>query len=159
MPFISKSVWLPIGEAAEWWGMWLCPFLVAGDAVAMPRTLWWCADPWALQLFPEGPAAPCAVAFPLLSSHLLQTLCVQLGSSLFHEEPLPYLVYQPLPWQVQCVTQSRRTSRDSEVRAAVGARGCGGGTGQGLGLGTASDNQAAQSRTLGQGGQICAFPL
>ncbi|CAM9862035.1 unnamed protein product [Bubo scandiacus] len=38
----------------------------------------------------------------------------QLGSSLFHEEPLPYLVYQPLPWQIQCVTQSRRTSRDSE---------------------------------------------
>ncbi|KFZ59969.1 hypothetical protein N321_14209 [Antrostomus carolinensis] len=38
----------------------------------------------------------------------------QLGTSLFHEEPLPYLVYQPLPWQVQCVTQSRRTSRDSE---------------------------------------------
>uniref|UniRef100_A0A672V8S8 Uncharacterized protein n=1 Tax=Strigops habroptila TaxID=2489341 RepID=A0A672V8S8_STRHB len=43
----------------------------------------------------------------------------QLGSSLFHEEPLPYLVYQPLPWQIQCVTQSRRTSRDSEVRAGV----------------------------------------
>ncbi|KAM8989478.1 uncharacterized protein PRD47_016838 isoform 4-T4 [Ara ararauna] len=38
----------------------------------------------------------------------------QLGSSLFHEEPLPYLVYQPLPWQIQCVTQSRRSSRDSE---------------------------------------------
>ncbi|KAM6044933.1 uncharacterized protein LJ206_018773 [Theristicus caerulescens] len=38
----------------------------------------------------------------------------QLGTSLFHEEPLPYLVYQPLPWQIQCVTQSRRTSRDSE---------------------------------------------
>lgn len=34
----------------------------------------------------------------------------QLGTSLFHEEPLPYLVYQPLPWQVQCVTQSRRDS-------------------------------------------------
>ncbi|XP_076214549.1 uncharacterized protein LOC143170288 isoform X1 [Aptenodytes patagonicus] len=39
---------------------------------------------------------------------------VQLGTSLFREEPLPYLVYQPLPWQIQCVTQSRRTSRDSE---------------------------------------------
>ncbi|KFV78847.1 hypothetical protein N308_03411 [Struthio camelus australis] len=38
----------------------------------------------------------------------------QLGTSLFHEEPLPYLVYQPLPWQIQYVTQSRRTSRDSE---------------------------------------------
>uniref|UniRef100_A0A8C3I7A6 Secreted protein n=2 Tax=Emydidae TaxID=8476 RepID=A0A8C3I7A6_CHRPI len=36
----------------------------------------------------------------------------QLGTSLFHEEPLPYLVYQPLPWQVQYVTQSRRASRD-----------------------------------------------
>ncbi|KAJ7304924.1 hypothetical protein JRQ81_010599 [Phrynocephalus forsythii] len=38
----------------------------------------------------------------------------QLGNSLYQEEPLPYLVHQPLPWQVQCVTQSRRTSRDSE---------------------------------------------
>ncbi|KAM6107712.1 uncharacterized protein FYW35_011144 isoform 1-T1 [Pterocles gutturalis] len=38
----------------------------------------------------------------------------QIGSNLFQEEPLPYLVYQPLPWQIQCVTQSRRTSRDSE---------------------------------------------
>ncbi|KFP64539.1 hypothetical protein N322_04681 [Cariama cristata] len=38
----------------------------------------------------------------------------QLGTNLFREEPLPYLVYQPLPWQIQCVTQSRRTSRDSE---------------------------------------------
>ncbi|KFW04678.1 hypothetical protein N327_03563, partial [Fulmarus glacialis] len=38
----------------------------------------------------------------------------QLGTSLFREEPLPYLVYQPLPWQIQCVTQSRRASRDSE---------------------------------------------
>ncbi|KAJ7427412.1 centrosomal protein of 164 kDa [Willisornis vidua] len=38
----------------------------------------------------------------------------QLGTNLFREEPLPYLVYQPLPWQVQCVSQSRRTSRDSE---------------------------------------------
>uniref|UniRef100_A0A8C8S7F9 Secreted protein n=1 Tax=Pelusios castaneus TaxID=367368 RepID=A0A8C8S7F9_9SAUR len=37
----------------------------------------------------------------------------QLGTSLFHEEPLPYVVYQPLPWQVQYVTQSRRASRDS----------------------------------------------
>lgn len=43
---------------------------------------------------------------------------MQLGTSLFREEPLPYLVYQPLPWQIQCVTQSRRTSRDSEVSAA-----------------------------------------
>lgn len=40
--------------------------------------------------------------------------CVQLGTNLFREEPLPYLVYQPLPWQIQCVSQSRRTSRDSE---------------------------------------------
>lgn len=46
-------------------------------------------------------------------------LCAQLGSSLFREEPLPYLVYQPLPWQIQCVTQSRRSSRDSEVRAGI----------------------------------------
>ncbi|KFW85140.1 hypothetical protein N305_04158, partial [Manacus vitellinus] len=38
----------------------------------------------------------------------------QLETSLFREEPLPYLVYQPLPWQIQCVSQSRRTSRDSE---------------------------------------------
>ncbi|CAN8199052.1 unnamed protein product [Coccothraustes coccothraustes] len=38
----------------------------------------------------------------------------QLGTNLFREEPLPYLVYQPLPWQIQCVSQSRRTSRDSE---------------------------------------------
>ncbi|KFU86114.1 hypothetical protein M959_01856 [Chaetura pelagica] len=38
----------------------------------------------------------------------------QFGSRLFHEEPLPYLVYQPLPWQIQCVSQSRRSSRDSE---------------------------------------------
>uniref|UniRef100_A0A8D0GIG6 Secreted protein n=1 Tax=Sphenodon punctatus TaxID=8508 RepID=A0A8D0GIG6_SPHPU len=37
----------------------------------------------------------------------------QLGTSLFREEPLPYLVYQPLPWQVQYVTQNRRASRDS----------------------------------------------
>lgn len=41
---------------------------------------------------------------------------MQLGTNLFREEPLPYLVYQPLPWQIQCVSQSRRTSRDSEVR-------------------------------------------
>lgn len=47
--------------------------------------------------------------------------CVQLGTNLFREEPLPYLVYQPLPWQIQCVSQSRRTSRDSEVRAAGSA--------------------------------------
>lgn len=39
----------------------------------------------------------------------------QMSHGLFHEEPLPYLVHQPLPWQVQYVTQSRRTSRDSEV--------------------------------------------
>ncbi|XP_027737175.1 uncharacterized protein LOC114056298 isoform X2 [Empidonax traillii] len=38
----------------------------------------------------------------------------QLETNLFREEPLPYLVYQPLPWQIQCVSQSRRTSRDSE---------------------------------------------
>ncbi|KAL8173405.1 UNVERIFIED_CONTAM: hypothetical protein K2H54_000528 [Gekko kuhli] len=38
----------------------------------------------------------------------------QFSHGLFHEEPLPYLVHQPLPWQVQYVTQSRRTSRDSE---------------------------------------------
>ncbi|CAI5795511.1 uncharacterized protein LOC144325683 [Podarcis muralis] len=37
----------------------------------------------------------------------------QLGNSLFQEEPLPYLVHQPLPWQVQCVTPGRRASRDS----------------------------------------------
>ncbi|XP_048368658.1 uncharacterized protein LOC125441789 isoform X3 [Sphaerodactylus townsendi] len=38
----------------------------------------------------------------------------QLSRGLFHEEPLPYLVHQPPPWQVQYVTQSRRTSRDGE---------------------------------------------
>ncbi|CAM4688311.1 unnamed protein product [Caretta caretta] len=38
----------------------------------------------------------------------------QLRTSLFHEEPLPYLVYQPLPWQVQYVTQSRRDSGKGE---------------------------------------------
>ncbi|KAF7235390.1 hypothetical protein EYD10_17771 [Varanus komodoensis] len=37
----------------------------------------------------------------------------QLGNSLVQEEPLPYLIHQPLPWQVQYVTQSRRASRDS----------------------------------------------
>lgn len=47
---------------------------------------------------------------------MFNVLCsTQLGHGLFHEEPLPYLVHQPLPWQVQYVTQSRRTSRDSEV--------------------------------------------
>ncbi|XP_048368657.1 uncharacterized protein LOC125441789 isoform X2 [Sphaerodactylus townsendi] len=42
---------------------------------------------------------------------------VQLSRGLFHEEPLPYLVHQPPPWQVQYVTQSRRTSRDGEGTA------------------------------------------
>lgn len=32
-------------------------------------------------------------------------------------------MYQPLPWQIQCVTQSRRTSRDSDVSAALSRRG------------------------------------
>lgn len=51
--------------------------------------------------------------FPVLSP-AANPLSIQLGTSLFQEEPLPYLVYQPLPWQIQCVTQSRRTSRDSD---------------------------------------------
>ncbi|KAK6469117.1 hypothetical protein HHUSO_G32528 [Huso huso] len=38
----------------------------------------------------------------------------QLTAGLFREEPQPYLVYQPLPWQVQCVSQNRRGSRLDE---------------------------------------------
>lgn len=56
----------------------------------------------------------------LLSSPASLLFFVQLGNSLFHEEPLPYLVHQPLPWQVQYVTQSRRASRDSGVCGYLG---------------------------------------
>ncbi|KAJ6653175.1 hypothetical protein lerEdw1_010048 [Lerista edwardsae] len=68
----------------------------------------------------------------LSSPASLFSLFVQLGNSLFHEEPLPYLVHQPLPWQVQYVTQSRRASRDSgkggssrhnSIYSVVGRRG------------------------------------
>ncbi|KAJ1190022.1 hypothetical protein NDU88_006762 [Pleurodeles waltl] len=38
----------------------------------------------------------------------------QLGTRLFQEERLPYVAYQPHPWQLQYVTPSRRASRDSE---------------------------------------------
>lgn len=37
----------------------------------------------------------------------------ELGRRLSPEEPPPYLVHQPLPWQLHSVTQSRRSSRDS----------------------------------------------
>ncbi|XP_069470569.1 uncharacterized protein [Ambystoma mexicanum] len=37
----------------------------------------------------------------------------QLSSTLFQEERLPYLAYQPHPWQVQYVTHSRRASKES----------------------------------------------
>ena len=70
-------------------------------------------------------AKPCGLLllrFPSVLSPAANPFRVQLGTSLFREEPLPYLVYQPLPWQIQCVTQSRRSSRDSEVRAG-GAEG------------------------------------
>uniref|UniRef100_A0A8C4SN85 Secreted protein n=1 Tax=Erpetoichthys calabaricus TaxID=27687 RepID=A0A8C4SN85_ERPCA len=39
----------------------------------------------------------------------------QLGTGLLREEPVPYLVYQPLPWQIQYVSQNRRGSRVDEV--------------------------------------------
>ncbi|KAM4650589.1 uncharacterized protein O3C94_013307 [Discoglossus pictus] len=42
----------------------------------------------------------------------------KLGSSIFREEQSPYLVYQPLPWHVQYVTQNRRASRDQERRGS-----------------------------------------
>ncbi|KAM4704468.1 uncharacterized protein WCC33_012880 [Rhinophrynus dorsalis] len=42
----------------------------------------------------------------------------KLGSSLFREEQAPYLMYQPLPWHVQYVTQNRRASRDQERRGS-----------------------------------------
>ncbi|KAM5132147.1 uncharacterized protein ACMZJ9_018913 [Mantella aurantiaca] len=42
----------------------------------------------------------------------------RLGSAIFREEQAPYLMYQPLPWHVQYVTQNRRASRDQERRGS-----------------------------------------
>ncbi|KAE8592511.1 hypothetical protein XENTR_v10018777 [Xenopus tropicalis] len=42
----------------------------------------------------------------------------KLGSTIFREERAPYLMYQPLPWHVQYVTQNRRASRDQERRGS-----------------------------------------
>ncbi|KFO69487.1 hypothetical protein N303_12990 [Cuculus canorus] len=42
----------------------------------------------------------------------------QLGTSLFHEEPLPYLVYQPLPWQIP-----GRSSRHNSIYSISGEKG------------------------------------
>uniref|UniRef100_W5MI20 Secreted protein n=1 Tax=Lepisosteus oculatus TaxID=7918 RepID=W5MI20_LEPOC len=38
----------------------------------------------------------------------------QVGSGWLRPDPLPYMVYQPLPWQVQNVSQNRRGSRVDE---------------------------------------------
>ncbi|XP_051787586.1 uncharacterized protein LOC114656896 [Erpetoichthys calabaricus] len=43
----------------------------------------------------------------------------QLGTGLLREEPVPYLVYQPLPWQIQYVSQNRRGSRVDEKDSCV----------------------------------------
>lgn len=45
-----------------------------------------------------------------MSSHF------QIGIQFSHKrEPLPYMVSQPLPWQVHSVSHSRRSSRAEEV--------------------------------------------
>ncbi|XP_073513171.1 centrosomal protein of 164 kDa isoform X1 [Phyllobates terribilis] len=51
-------------------------------------------------------------------SGLEDVLLKELGSSLFREEQAPYFTYQPLPWQVQYVSQNRRASRDQERRGS-----------------------------------------
>uniref|UniRef100_A0AAY4CRC3 Uncharacterized protein n=1 Tax=Denticeps clupeoides TaxID=299321 RepID=A0AAY4CRC3_9TELE len=51
----------------------------------------------------------------VMSNSLLRA-CLQLGVRWVRQpEPLPYMVSQPLPWQVHSVSHSRRGSRAEEV--------------------------------------------
>ncbi|XP_066567589.1 uncharacterized protein LOC136755093 [Amia ocellicauda] len=75
----------------------------------------------------------------------------QLGSGWFRQQPVPYMVYQPLPWQVQYVSQNRRGSKVDEKdggsrRNSAGDSNKGsssGVNGQWSGLGPASPEKAA----------------
>nr|XP_055051992.1 uncharacterized protein LOC129437722 [Misgurnus anguillicaudatus] len=51
----------------------------------------------------------------LSAMYMMVRVAEQLGVRwVRQQEPLPYMVSQPLPWQVHCVSQSRRGSRTEE---------------------------------------------
>ncbi|KAI1893256.1 hypothetical protein AGOR_G00121830 [Albula goreensis] len=54
------------------------------------------------------------LATMLTAMYLAVRVAEQLGARLVRSEPLPYTVTQPMPWQVQCVSQGRRGSRVDE---------------------------------------------
>ncbi|XP_041090976.1 uncharacterized protein LOC121304072 [Polyodon spathula] len=87
-------------------------------------------------LIPSLSCLPLRKCFFLRTDEMLATLMTvlflvvrtveQLTAGLFHEELQPYLVYQPLPWQVQCVSHNRRGSRLDEKDGSSRHRSTGG---------------------------------
>ncbi|XP_027555117.1 uncharacterized protein LOC113975374 isoform X1 [Neopelma chrysocephalum] len=120
----ERRQWSPLNPGGNgllcllkpWLGGLGAPWALQPHDLPMSCSSGWCQEGfWSLVMRVEEQQFLLLFPFSLLSPYLLQTLlCVQLETNLFREEPLPYLVYQPLPWQIQCVSQSRRTSRDSE---------------------------------------------
>uniref|UniRef100_A0A8C9RGA2 Uncharacterized protein n=1 Tax=Scleropages formosus TaxID=113540 RepID=A0A8C9RGA2_SCLFO len=55
------------------------------------------------------------LATMLTAMYLMVRVAEQFGLRWVRQERLPYMVSQPMPWQVHYVSQSRRTSRTEEL--------------------------------------------
>ncbi|KFP34757.1 hypothetical protein N324_12844 [Chlamydotis macqueenii] len=82
----------------------------------------------------------------------------QLGTNLFHEEPLPYLVYQPLPWQIQCVTQRAPAPRHQPGQRVHGHSLCSLGC-LTLALGNGSPDASGKSKAFSDPSEKAAITI